>query len=423
MEAKIKYICNKMKQLREERDYSLQMMANALDVNKSSLSRIESGQGSDDKIMEYFYKYCEKFKFTKEQIKFIEKGYDIILLDTSTLLSNSQIIDELDDSCRYVIVPNVVVMELTNIKRRDDNRLGNRAWLALNSIQNSKNVKIINYNGENTGYSNDQKIIEVARQAAVDFECNVVIISNDIDFKAYAKDDDKVKVITLASYRATVQDLPNMEILEQIDKLQLDNYDGIKAPNRKHINAYLTSGLTLLISTVRSNMSFEKKCTKIKWLLENEAEIDKRDNMKYHFPALTHAVQRKDVKMVKFLLQECKANPNVGSRNPYSVEKLRQGNEGNMPLMVACYGKGASPEIVKILCSDERTCLNQQDSNGFTAYIKASLSGNRECRNILEDAGADLKIVDLNGMTGEDHFNLRLEEELIKKAKRGNNKW
>lgn len=423
MQTKINYICNKMKQLREERNYSLQMMANSLDVNKSSLSRIESGQGSNDKIMEYFYKYCEKFKFTKEQIKFIEKGFDIILLDTSTLLSNPQIIEELDNACRYVIIPDVVITELTNIKRRDDKRLGNKAWLALMSIQNSKHVKIINYNGENQGYTNDQKIIEVARQASIDFECNVVIISNDIDFKAYAKDDDKINVITLATYMVTVQDLPNMEILEQIDKLQLDNYEGIKSLNVKHINSYLTSGLTLLISTVRSSMSFEAKCKKIRWLLENGADINKRDNMKYHFPALTHAVQRKDVRMVKFLLDDCKANPNIGSKNPYSVEKLRQGNEGNMPLMVACYGKGASPEIVKILCSDERTCLNQQDSNGFTAYIKASLSGNRECRNILEDAGADLKIVDLNGMTGEDHFNKRLEEELIKNAKRGNNKW
>ena len=422
METKIKYICDKMRKLREERNYSLQMLAKALNVNKSSLSRIESCQGSDEKIMEYFYKYCEKFKFTKEQIKFIENGYDIILLDTSTLLSNSQIISELDDACRYVIIPDVVVTELTNIKRRDDKKLGNRAWLALNCINNSKQVKIINYNGENKGYSNDQKIIEIARQAAVDYECNIVIISNDIDFKAYAKDDDRIRVITLATYNATIQELPNMEILEQIEKLQLDNYDGVKAPNKKHINAYLTSGLTLLISTVRSNMTFEKKCKKIKWLLEHDAEIDKRDNMKYHFPPLTHAVQRKDVKMVKFLLQECNANPNIGSKNPYSVEKLRQCNEGNMPLMVACYGKGASPEIVKILCSDERTSLNQQDSNGFTAYIKASLSGNRECRNILEDAGADLKIVDLNGMTGEDHFNIRLEEELIKKAKRGNSK-
>ena len=422
METKIKYICDKMRKLREERNYSLQMLAKALNVNKSSLSRIESCQGSDEKNMEYFYKYCEKFKFTKEQIKFIENGYDIILLDTSTLLSNSQIISELDDACRYVIIPDAVVTELTNSKRRDDKKLGNRAWLALNCINNSKQVKIINYNGENKGYSNDQKIIEIARQAAVDYECNIVIISNDIDFKAYAKDDDRIRVITLATYNATIQELPNMEILEQIEKLQLDNYDGVKAPNKKHINAYLTSGLTLLISTVRSNMTFEKKCKKIKWLLEHDAEIDKRDNMKYHFPPLTHAVQRKDVKMVKFLLQECNANPNIGSKNPYSVEKLRQCNEGNMPLMVACYGKGASPEIVKILCSDERTSLNQQDSNGFTAYIKASLSGNRECRNILEDAGADLKIVDLNGMTGEDHFNIRLEEELIKKAKRGNSK-
>lgn len=421
MEVKINYICNKMKQLREERNYSLQMMANSLGVNKSSLSRIENGQGSDDIIMDYFDKYCEKFRFTKEQKEFILKGFDVILLDTSALLSNPQILEELNNVSRCVIIPDIVITELTNIKRRDDKTLGNKAWLALTSISNTKVAKIINYNGLEQSLTNDQKIIEVAKQAANDFNCNVNIISNDIDYKAYLKDNQKISVITLANYVATIQELPNMEILDEINNLRLDNYDSTKVPDPKHINAYLTDGLTLIISTVRSNMRFEQKCEKIKWLIKNGADVNKRDNGKYYFPPLTHAVQRKDVRMVKFLLEECKANPNIGSRNPYSIDKMRQRNEGNMPLMVACYGKGASPEIVKILCSDERTSLNQQDGNGYTAYIKASIFGHTACRNILEDAGADLKIVDINGMTGEDHYDKYLEQKALKNVKQGTN--
>ena len=421
MEVKINYICNKMKQLREERNYSLQMMANSLGVNKSSLSRIENGQGSDDIIMDYFNKYCKKFRFTKEQKEFILKGFDVILLDTSALLSNPQILEELNNVSRCVIIPDIVITELTNIKRRDDKTLGNKAWLALTSISNTKAAKIINYNGLKQSLTNDQKIIEVAKQAANDFNCNVNIISNDIDYKAYLKDNQKISVITLANYVATIQELPNMEILDEINNLRLDNYDSAKVPDPKHINAYLTDGLTLIISTVRSNMRFEQKCEKIKWLIKNGADVNKRDNGKYYFPPLTHAVQRKDVRMVKFLLEECKANPNIGSRNPYSIDKMRQRNEGNMPLMVACYDKSASPEIVKILCSDKRTSLNQQDGNGFTAYIKASIFGHTACRNILEDAGADLKIVDINGMTGEDHYDKYLEQKALKNVKKGNN--
>ena len=421
MEVKINYICNKMKQLREERNYSLQMMANSLGVNKSSLSRIENGQGSDDIIMDYFNKYCEKFRFTKEQKEFILKGFDVILLDTSALLSNPQILEELNNVSRCVIIPDIVITELTNIKRRDDKTLGNKAWLALTSISNTKAAKIINYNGLEQSLTNDQKIIEVAKQAANDFNCNVNIISNDIDHKAYLKDNQKISVITLANYVATIQELPNMEILDKINNLRLDNYDSTEVPDPKHINAYLTDGLTLIISTVRSNMRFEQKCEKIKWLIKNGADVNKRDNGKYYFPPLTHAVQRKDVRMVKFLLEECKANPNIGSRNPYSIDKIRQRNEGNMPLMVACYGEGASPEIVKILCSDERTSLNQQDGNGYTAYIKASIFGHIACRNILEDAGADLKIVDINGMTGEDHYDKYLEQKALKNVKQGTN--
>ena len=223
MEVKRNYICNKMKQLREERNYSLQMMANSLGVNKSSLSRIENGQGSDDIIMDYFNKYCEKFRFTKEQKEFILKGFDVILLDTSALLSNPQILEELNNVSRCVIIPDIVITELTNIKRRDDKTLGNKAWLALTSIGNTKAAKIINYNGLEQSLTNDQKIIEVAKQAANDFNCNVNIISNDIDYKAYLKDNQKISVITLANYVATIQELPNMKILDEINNLRLDN--------------------------------------------------------------------------------------------------------------------------------------------------------------------------------------------------------
>ena len=123
--------------------------------------------------------------------------------------------------------------------------------------------------------------------------------------------------------------------------------------------------------------------------------------------------------MAEFLLKECKANPNVGSRNPHDSGYLRQKNEGNMPLMVAAYhGREA---LVKMLCEDERISINQQDSNGYTALMKACMNGNTRCRDILLEYNADERIVDINGNTAMNHYNTFLEKgPAEKKYDRGN---
>ena len=123
--------------------------------------------------------------------------------------------------------------------------------------------------------------------------------------------------------------------------------------------------------------------------------------------------------MVTFLLKECKANPNAGSRNPHDSGYLRQKNEGNMPLMVASYH--GREDIVRLLCEDERISINQQDSNGFTALMKACMNGNTRCRDILQEYNADERIVDINGKTAMDHYNLFLEKgPAEKRFDRGN---
>jgi ankyrin repeat protein len=117
-----------------------------------------------------------------------------------------------------------------------------------------------------------------------------------------------------------------------------------------------------------------------------------------------------DDEMVEFLLNECGANPNAGSRNPFDASKVRQKNEGNMPLMIASFftKEEWSPRrerIVQLLLAHEAISVNQQDANGFTALIKACTNGNAKCRNILLDAGVDTRIVDIDGKNYMDHSN------------------
>ncbi|MBQ2348100.1 MAG: hypothetical protein II388_07020, partial [Clostridia bacterium] len=64
----------------------------------------------------------------------------------------------------------------------------------------------------------------------------------------------------------------------------------------------------------------------------------------------------------------------------------------------------------------------QQDANGFTALIKACYWGYLECRDVLIKSGADTKIVDIDGLTAEDHYNGYLEsgrKKPIKNRKKG----
>ena len=166
--------------------------------------------------------------------------------------------------------------------------------------------------------------------------------------------------------------------------------------------------------------SFEQRKAKILWLISCGADINKRDRDRRFFPPITHAVQKNDLEMLEFLLKECKANPNVGNRNPHDAGYLRQKNEGNMALMVAAYhGREA---MVKMLCEDERISINQQDSNGYTALMKACMNGNTRCRDILQEHNADERIVDINGKTAMDHYNTFLERgPSEKKFDRGNN--
>ena len=149
------------------------------------------------------------------------------------------------------------------------------------------------------------------------------------------------------------------------------------------------------------------------------------DNAKYYFPPLSHSIQNNDFEMFKFLLHECEANPNVGSRNPHDAGKIRQKNDGNMPLMIAAWDNKV--EYVRELCADDRTSLNQQDGNGFTALIKACYWGWKESRDIILAAGADPKIVDRDGYTYLDRYNEFLEtgrkkNQMYKKNQNNNSK-
>jgi len=417
-EKEIAFLCKRLKELREKNNCTMNEMAQKLAVNgiapnKSSISRVEAGKTSEKTLLETARKYCEAFGMSKEQTNQFLRGERIAVPDTSALLRNSQLIDELNKEYSKVIIPKVVVDELDNIKNTYSRSLGKKAWEVIRGISYGTRTILMDYTGDSEEENEDCKIIYIAQQASDIYHCKVDIITEDTDYSAYLKGNESVAALHLREYMATKQELINMSKLSKIDAYYADSYEKCDVPNAEEINAYLPDGNTLIISAVRNRKAtFAQRKAKIEWLIAHGADKNKRDCSRRYFPPISHAVQMGDYDMFLFLLKECKVNPNVGSRNPFDVGKVRQKNEGNMPLMIASWE--GRKDFVVALCEDERTSINQQDANGFTALMKACMNGHFaddrkkrtwDIRKILIEAGADQKIVDIDGKTAAEWVN------------------
>lgn len=409
--TKGEFLRKRMIELREKNHKSQSEMAELINVNKSTLSRVESGISGYKTILEYARLYCDHLGVKGQQREIFMRGEKIVVTDTSALLKNIQLIDELSKEYSKVIVPQIVIDELDKIKNHSPQALASRAWQIIRSIGSNQNVIAMEYGGDDSGGINDKIIIAVAEAAAEQFHCSVDIITYDAGFAARLSGRQTIQALFLENYMATKQDLSDIDSLKKLDEYYADSYEdveevlGISSLSATDINAYLANGDTLIISAVRNRKKhpLRQRIAKIRWLIEHGADVNRRDCGKYYFPPLSHAIQIDDFEMFKFLLHDCQANPNIGSRNPYDAGKIRQKNEGNMPLMVAAWWNRV--KFVRELCADSRVSLNQQDGNGFTALIKASANGFQECRDIILKAGADPKIVDRDGYTAMDRYN------------------
>ena len=409
----IPFLCLRMKELREEYKCSLDDMVKKIQnyegtlLKKSSLSRAENGKTSEKTLKEYAIRYCNAFCMPDEQIDQFLRGEKTVVVDTSAILKNIQLIDELNDEYDKVIIPKVVVNELNRIKDSKSS-LCKKAWEVLRGISYGDKIVSMEYTGKNKNIKNDEKIIFIANEASKKYHTKVDIITDDIDYSVYLKNNENIAALHLGKYIATKQPIRDTGRLDNIKDFFADTYESLEKISKDEVNAYMSDGNTLIISTVRAiSKPMNQRKEKIRWLISLGGDVNKRDNARRYFPPLSHAIQVKDYEMFGFLLVECRANPNVGSKNPYSGEKLRQKNEGNMPLMIAAWH--GMTEFVKLLCEDERTSLNQQDANGFSALMKACMNGyfrdGKDIRKVLLEAGADTKLVDMSGRSYIDWMN------------------
>lgn len=417
MDQMTRFLQERMIQLRVTNGKSITEMAKLIGCDKATLSRAEKDGASKKTVQAYAELYCSSLGLNEAQKEIFFRGERIVVTDTSALLKNPQIIDELCEQYSVVIVPTVVIRELDYQKDRRAGNISKHAWQILRSI--SENKQIVRMNVKGSYACNDDIIIAVAKKASKTYVCEADILTDDTGFSAKLRGDDVIHVVSLNAYLAGKQAVCDMDAIEKIAGYYANNYDDIEkrlyahVPNGHILDTTMRNGDTLIIKAVRDkSVPLNQRKEKIKWLISRGANVNARDCGKYYFPPLTHAIQVNDFKMFKFLLTECHADPNIGSRNVRAANKIQQKNEGNMPLMVAAWHNRT--DFLRLLLSDNRTSINQQDANGFTALIKAAFRGNKKCMDMLIAAGADRKIVDRDGFTA----NGRYKQFLSSNAKR-----
>ena len=163
-----------LKALREKNGYTMEKMAQKLAVNgiapnKSSLSRAEAGLTSVKTLVEMAKSYCTAFGMSEKQTEQFLRGDKIAVPDTSALLRNTQLIDELNKEYSRVIIPKVVVDELDAIKNRNSGPRGRKAWEVLRGISYGDRVVLKDYTKHSERQNNDCKIIQIAQAASEEY--------------------------------------------------------------------------------------------------------------------------------------------------------------------------------------------------------------------------------------------------------------
>ena len=422
----------RMIQLREENGYTITKLANELNFSKSCLSRAEKiGGPTNYKTVKGMAKeYCKFFQLNKHQKDIFLRGEKAVIMDTSALMERHTLLDELCEEYNYVFVPSFVIDELGDIENNNPNDYGREASALLKNIYEDERISTKVYS---IPTNTQLMIVDIAKAVVEDFNCEVDIITYDykVAIQIAGCIDEKLEILKLLfldDYVATKQNLANMRDLNKLNDYYAESYDDIEKElglflkvsknSDNNLDAYLSDGSTLIISAVNNTtISLKQRMEKIRWLVEKGADINRRDCGDEYLPPISHAIRNKDTEMFMFLYKECNANPNIGSKYPYDLGEKRYKNDGNTPLMIAAWNNQI--DIVKVLCADKRVSKNQQDGkNGYTALIKACYWGYKECRKILEEAGADTTIFDHSGKSAQDRWKECLE--LGRYKERGN---
>ena len=426
-----------MRKIRTSAGMTQEATAKIFNVSRTVYTKYENGSVKPNP--EGLEAFARKFNVSFEELL---KKVSIAIPDTCALLKNKRLLHMLLEDYDQVIIPTTVMRELSfrkTLKTTPQERKTSKvAWQVMANIdyylQEYKN-RISR--ADNEGYKipdsvpdvrnmiNDHKVMALAKDLEKKVIGNVVIIHDDVDFSVY--DGEAMKIDDYVAKRSKLMDYTSILDLD-MEFDHLEHFQRMVKTPDFDLNAYLPDGMTLLISTIKCNdpekikerggrrIPDQKVIKKVRFLLENGADPNKNDNGRYCLPPLAHSIQTREhygFAIFNLLLDaECDFNKGARDERTASYMKVGKLNEGNTPLMIACFH--AKKKFVKILCEKEGISLNQQDSNGYTALIKCAVQRynrmkrgqsapiNEELYSYLISRGADTLIRDRNNHTAAD---------------------
>ena len=364
-----------LKQLREKSKMSQQELADKMNIARPVISNWEHGKTEPSSSQ--LLKLSKIFDTSADQILGNTSGrQEIVVIDTSALIKRPTFIDELLQRFDEVVIPDIVISELNYQKDKAiKSNVKQNAWLAMANIEKQKanNQLIIARNTKNDG-NNDEKIADIAiKKAKSHANIDVYLLSDDIYFQFLTANIKNLITLTPKEYLIKFSDdNQNFDIVKSIEFFSLVKNNQIEKVKQFDLNGVDVNlhdpdtGFTPLIAAVRN-----RKREMIEFLLkQNQLDIDKFDKYKYGFAAIHHATQLKDLAIIQ-LLTEYNADVDLGS-----VGK----NVGNTPLMISAWS-GFQEGVDFFL--EHHACTNQQDSNGYTALIKACIKNDETIINKL----------------------------------------
>ncbi|MCR4643967.1 MAG: ankyrin repeat domain-containing protein [Oscillospiraceae bacterium] len=369
-------VSKKMKEIRLSRGMTQVDVAKELHIDRSVYAKYESGKLTP--TQERIQEFAAIFGVDTSEL---EKSVSAVVPDTSALLKNKRLLTMLLEDFDQVIIPDTVLEELDY--QKDKGRNKKIAWQVMMTIDEYRTRFRERLIFERSSHfklnRNDAKIVELAESLNKKLNKVVYLIHDDVRMSLTYDNS-----ILLRDYMAKRSNITNYASFLALD----EEYEHLETFQRMmtdiDLNMYLPDGMTLIISCIRCNdeekrterggfyVSETKQYRKLKFLIENDADFDKTDNSRYCLTPLAHCVQLGNFKLFRLLL-EMGADYNKGSVDETTPShlKLQNINEGNTPLMIACWH--ANFKFVKELCQLPDISLNQQDSNGYTALIKCAV--------------------------------------------------
>lgn len=361
-----------IKSLREGKKMSQLDLSKKINVARPVISNWENGKNEPSSTQ--LIKLAKTFERPADEILGIASdSQKLVVVDTSALIKRPTFLSDLTMVFDEVIIPDIVISELNNLKDRAKPTVKQKAWLVMNSINNIKDKLTISKSQKEDG-NNDEKIADVAiKRAKAKPNNDVYILTDDIYFQFLCENIKNLSSITPKVY---AEEFTNADIdcdpvksIEFISLIKSKNLEAVKAFNLNQVDVNYHNpddGFTPLIAAVRS-----RKQDVLKYILSlKNIDVDKQDKHKYYFSPIHHATQLKSLSMIN-ILAEFGADIDLGSGGK---------NAGNTPLMISAWS-GFDLGIKIFL--DLGACVNQQDSNGYTALFKACIKNNEGIINKL----------------------------------------